>query len=126
VQQLPGASGRVVRLHGRFHGAGGRIQRRRIKIRHFRFAVEQHLLRLAGEKVAPGGLEPDGYGAQRDGAVAERVGQPQPDRLAPEVGLDNEPEGLIDGPVGVAARKGAAFFDGGFGEISARLEERPA
>ena len=30
VQQLPGASGRLVRLHGRFDGAGGRIQRLRI------------------------------------------------------------------------------------------------
>jgi len=32
VQQLPRASGRVVRLHGRFHGAGGRIQCCRVKI----------------------------------------------------------------------------------------------
>jgi hypothetical protein len=34
VQQLPRASSRVVRLHGRFHGAGSRIQRRCIKICH--------------------------------------------------------------------------------------------
>jgi hypothetical protein len=34
VQQLPGASYRLVRLHGRFHGAGGRIQRGRVKIRN--------------------------------------------------------------------------------------------
>ena len=63
---------------------------------------------LAGEKVAPAGLQSDRDGVQSNGAATERVGQAQPDRLTPEVRLYNEPEGLIGGPFGVAVRQGEA------------------
>ena len=45
---------------------------------HVRFAAEQHRLGFAREKVAPLDCR---RGFQGDGAVAERVGEPQPESV---------------------------------------------
>jgi hypothetical protein len=74
------------------------------------------------EDVARVFLETHGDAAEGHGLAAEDVGKTKPHRVAPEVGLDDGAEGLVERLIVVGVRKGEALvgLNGGRGEGGGR------
>ena len=63
-------------------------------------ALESHGAIRSGNDIAAGALQADEHTVERHGRSAEHVAEANPDRAAPQVGLDGEAERLIDGARG--------------------------